>query len=120
MARVTLTEDAEDDFYGLDGATQRIVAKGLIKLETEPAKRGQPLGSRSTGDLTTFRKLVVGKKDYRIIYRVEPSGDVVVVWVIGPRSDEEAYVLAVARMRLHENPAVRSLAESIDELWNDR
>lgn len=41
-----------------------IVFNGLKKLQTEPEKRGSPLGSKLSGNLTTFRKLVVGDHDY--------------------------------------------------------
>ncbi|MGH3684006.1 MAG: type II toxin-antitoxin system RelE family toxin [Pseudonocardiaceae bacterium] len=47
------------------------------------------MGSKLSGNLTTFRKLVVGDRGYRIVYRVDPDGSVVVVWVIGRRSDDE-------------------------------
>ncbi|WP_028924345.1 type II toxin-antitoxin system RelE family toxin [Pseudonocardia acaciae] len=117
MARVILTEEAREDFLDLDGATRRLAAKGLVKLETEPEKRGQPLGRRSTTNLTNFRKLVVGNRSVRIVYQVRPNGDVVVVWVIGRRADNEAYELAMARLRLHGDPAIRSLATSMEELW---
>jgi len=97
--RVQLTAEARADFLALDGHAQRIVAKGLKKLEDEPDKRGSPLGSRRTGNLTTFRKLVVGDRDYRIVYRVDGLATVTVVWVIGHRSDEECYRQAVAPWR---------------------
>lgn len=116
MAKVTLSEEAREDFHDLDGAAQRIVAKALKKLETDPHLRGQPLGNRSGGDLTTFRKLVVGDRDYRIVYRVEPDGTIVVVWVIGRRADGEAYELALSRIRLHGNAAVRELATSLEQI----
>lgn len=74
MTEVRLTADARDDLLGLDGAAQLIVLKALKKLRSEPEKCGAPLGSRSGGNLTTFRKLVVGDRDYRIIYRVDPMG----------------------------------------------
>lgn len=117
MARVQLTEEAREDFQDLDGTAQRVVAKALKKLETDPELRGQPLGNRSTGDLTTFRKLVVGNRDYRIVYRVESDGTVVVIWVIGKRADNEAYELALSRVRMHANPAVRELTNSLEEIW---
>lgn len=117
MAKVVLTEEAREDFRDLDGAAKQIVAKGLVKLKTDPRQRGAPLGNRSTGDLTTFRKLVVGNRDYRIIYRVESDGTVVVVWVIGLRADNEAYELAMSRVRLHADATVRQLAVSLEEIW---
>jgi mRNA interferase RelE/StbE len=117
MARVRLTDEARDDLQDLDRSVQIQVLKGLKKLKTNPEQRGAPLGRRSTSNLTTFRKLVVGDRDYRIIYRVEVDGSVVVVWVIGRRPDGEAYELALTRLRLHENAAVRELAASLEELW---
>jgi mRNA interferase RelE/StbE len=117
MARVTLSEEAREDFFDLDGSARRLVAKALKKLETDPDQRGQPLGNRTGRDLTTFRKLVVGDRDYRIIYRVETDNTVVVVWVIGKRADAEAYELAMSRIRLHDRAAVRQLAASLEEIW---
>lgn len=120
MAKVQLTEEAREDFRDLDRAAKRIVAKGLKKLETDPHLRGAPLGSRAGGDLTTFRKLVVGDRDHRIVYRIEADGTVVVVWVIGKRADGEAYELAMSRLRLHRDPTVRALSTSLEELWKGR
>jgi mRNA interferase RelE/StbE len=117
MAEIFLTEDARDDLYDLDGAMQKAVLKALKKLRTEPEKRGTPLGSKAGGNLTTFRKLVVGDRDFRIVYRVEPDGSVVVVWVIARRSDDEVYHLAVSRLQMHSAQAAQEFAVVLDELW---
>jgi mRNA interferase RelE/StbE len=50
MARVKLTEDAREDLRDLDGSARTLVFKVLKKLESEPEKRGTPLG---TGPATT-------------------------------------------------------------------
>lgn len=118
MAKVQLSEEARNDFFDLDGSARRLVAKALKKLESDPHLRGQPLGSRASGDLTTFRKLVVGDRDYRIIYRIDPDGTVVVVWVIGKRADGEAYELAMARLRMHSDATVRELAIGLEQIWD--
>lgn len=118
VARVLLSEEAREDFHDLDGAAQRLVAKALKKLETDPHLRGQLLGSRAGGDLTTFRMLVVGNRDYRIVYRIHPDGTVVVVWVIGRRADAEAYEMAMSRIRLHHDAAVRELVTSLEQVWD--
>jgi mRNA interferase RelE/StbE len=76
------------------------------------------LGSKLGGNLTTFRKLVVGDRDYRIVYRIDPDGSVVVVWVIGRRTDDEVYQLAIARLRLHPDQAAREFAVALDEIWH--
>ncbi|THJ68436.1 type II toxin-antitoxin system RelE/ParE family toxin [Arthrobacter echini] len=99
MASVQLTDDAREDLLGLDGSARKIVLKTLLKLEDQPESRGQPLGSRKTGNLTGLRKLVVGDRDYRIVYRVEDDGTVWVIWVIGRRADDEVYALALARLK---------------------
>ena len=117
MARVQLTDEAVEDLADLDGSPRRAVFKALKKLQTEPEQRGAPLGRRSGGNLTTFRKLVVGNRDYRIVYRVEPDGSVVVVWVIARRSDDEVYQLAVSRLRLHTSTAAQEFVAVLDELW---
>lgn len=113
MAEVVLTDDAVEDLRELDGSARKLVGKALKKLEASPEQRGEPLGSRSGGNLTTFRKLVVGDRDYRIVYRIEQDGTVVVVWVIGKRADEECYTLACSRLRLHGD---RDMAEAAQEL----
>ncbi|PRX44237.1 mRNA interferase RelE/StbE [Prauserella shujinwangii] len=113
MARVQLTDDAREDLRDLDGSARVVVLKALRKLEHEPEKRGEPLGSRPGGDLTTFRKLVVGNRAFRIVYRVEADGTAVVVWVIGPRADAECYNLAVARLRMHGDRELARLARML-------
>lgn len=117
-ARVTFTDDAWDDWCDLDRSAQLTVGKAIAKLETDPHLRGAPLGNRSDGSLTSFRKLPAGRrKEYRVVYRVDPDGTVVVIWVIGLRANDEAYKMARARLRLDPNPAVRALIDSLDELW---
>ena len=118
MTRVKLTEEALEDLQDLDGSARLLVLKAIKKLETAPEQRGAPLGSRSSGNLTTFRKLVVGKKHYRVVYRIEPDGDIVIVWVIAPRGDNEAYELALSRIRLHSEARVRAIANDLEQLWS--
>ena len=111
--RVVLTSDAREDFRDLDGSSRKVVAKALKKLETEPEKRGATLGARESGDLSTYRKLVVGNRDYLIVYRVDPDGSVCVIWVIAKRSDDEVYNLAVARLAGVEQTEVVTQLRSV-------
>lgn len=97
MAAVELMRDAKEDFESLDGSVKKIVGKALVKLRSNPEQRGAPLGSQNTGNLTGYRKLVVGNRTYRIVYEVLSDGSVCVVWVIAGRSDDECYDLAVTR-----------------------
>jgi mRNA interferase RelE/StbE len=119
LPRVQLTADAREDLRDLDGSTRKAVLKAIKKLESEPEERGQPLGSRQSGNLTTFRKLVVGDRDYRVIYRIEQDGTIVVVWVVGRRADQECYELAMSRLRLHADPRLAGAAEQLlRESWS--
>ena len=118
MAQVYLTDEAREDLRDLDGSARCRVIKAMKKLEVQPEQRGEPLGSQVTGDLTTFRKLVVGDREFRIIYRVEQDGRVCVVWVIGRRVDRECYALAVSRLQLYVGrPHAEHLQAALDEIW---
>ncbi len=118
MARVLLTAEAREDIRDLDGTARKVVLKALKKLEEDPGKRGSPLGSQDA-NLITFRKLVVGNRDYRVIYRVERDGTVVVVWVVARRADRECYATAIGRLETHSNDPkmVRELTELIENVW---
>jgi mRNA interferase RelE/StbE len=113
MGRVHLTQEAADDVRDLDGSPRGLVLKALKKLETDPELRGQPLGSNIGGNLSTFRKLVVGNRDYRIVYRCIENNEAAVVMVVAKRADNEVYDLAVARLQLHEDPKMRELANNL-------
>ena len=55
-----------------------------------------------------------------MVYRLDADGTVVVVWVIGKRADSEAYELAMSRLRMHENPTIRSLADNLKDIWDEQ
>ncbi len=114
---MTLYPDAVEDIADLDGSEQRQVFKALHKLKTEPEKRGGPLGS----GLTTFRKLVVGNRQIRIVYRVEANGDATVVWVVASRTDNECYNLAMSRLALYTGEeAKKALGELVEEVFGQK
>lgn len=117
MANVVLTGEAREDIRDLDGTSRRVVLKALKKLESEPDKRGGPLGSKSGGNLTTFRKLVVGDRDFRIVYRVEKDGTVCVIWVVAKRAESECYDLAMSRLKLYQGDLAREMEKLIEEAW---
>ncbi|WP_081809749.1 type II toxin-antitoxin system RelE family toxin [Amycolatopsis keratiniphila] len=115
MARVYLTDDAKEDLRDFDGSARKIIIKALAKLKENPEQRGQPLGSRTQNNLTTFRKLVIGDRAYRAVYRVENDGTVAVIWVIKERADNECYEIAVSRLRLHGDREMADLATNLLE-----
>jgi mRNA interferase RelE/StbE len=58
---------------------------------------------------------VVGNRQFRIVFRVEADGTVVVVWVIASRVDGECYDLAMACVALHGHSEVASRLKEVVE-----
>ncbi|QAY70715.1 type II toxin-antitoxin system RelE family toxin [Xylanimonas protaetiae] len=118
-ARILLLDEAKEDLRDLNGTARRIIAKGIEKLRTEPAQRGAPVGSRSAGNSTGLRRLVVGNREFRIVYDVRDDGTIVVVWVIERRVDDEVYRLAVSRLETYRADPQKSviLRQMLDTAW---
>lgn len=116
MADITFLDEAIEDLENLDGSAQRLVL-GKLRLLAEDPEAGKPLGRTTTGNLTGFRKLVVGDRAYRIVYRIEDDGTVCVVWVIGPRADDRCYETTLERLReLGDTPQAKRLADALEGL----
>lgn len=118
MAEVLLLREADEDFQALDGSAKLIVLNALRKLVNSPEQRGQPLGSNLGGNLTGYRRAIVGNRTYRIVFRVEDDNTVAIVSVIAKRADDEVYKIALARLQLHEDEDIRSLAVPLSSLLN--
>lgn len=115
MTEVTFTDAAIDDLRRIGpDAVPKVLKKVLILLDSPEA--GYPLG----GELTGFRKLVVGRNTWRIVYRVlnEKQIEICEVWAIGARADAEVYAEATVRVRASSGqlPEVRQLADVIERL----
>ncbi|WP_186293233.1 type II toxin-antitoxin system RelE/ParE family toxin [Brevibacterium aurantiacum] len=120
-ARVRLTEDAITDLHRLwkkDPQIVRDVFAKMILLERSP-QAGQPL----LGDLVPFRKLTVGNRHWRIIWRHSvdedhrPVLEIAEVWAIGARSDSEIYAEMKSRtdkLKRHGNPNAKPLVEILE------
>jgi mRNA interferase RelE/StbE len=92
---VRLTDDAVEDLQTLFKADPQIVRwalKKMIQLERDP-NAGDPL----LGGLIGYRKITVGDRDWRVVWRVvqDKAGDfrveVAEVWAVGYRKDSEVY-----------------------------
>lgn len=113
MPEIVFTDAAIDDLRRLGpDVVPRVLKKVSILFQDSTA--GAPLG----GELTGFRKLVVGRNHWRIVYRVVDQDVVEIceVWCVGARSDAEVYAEASSRVAAGEKPAVARLAEVIDRL----
>lgn len=117
-AEVWLTDPAVEDLRRLDGAALVWALKKMLLLERDP-DAGEPL----LGALIGYRKLVVGNRDWRLIWRttVDARGSLVVeiaeVWAVGARSDAEVYDEMTRRVAtLADAPVRRSLSDIIEQL----
>lgn len=89
------TDAAIEDLVALQRKNRQALGwamKKFVLIERDP-EAGSPLG----GGLHGFRKLTLGDRDWRIIWRVthEETGRVIVdigeVWAVGARKDAEVY-----------------------------
>jgi mRNA interferase RelE/StbE len=99
----------EDDLRHIGRPDIPAIFKKLTLLETD-VHAGPPLG----GDLTGFRRLVVGRNTYRIVYRIRDAViEVCEVWAVGQRRNDEVYTEATRRVRMAADarPELLSLAE---------
>lgn len=118
-----LTEDAVDDLRRLhkkDPQILRDVFAKMLLLERSTGA-GEPL----VGALIGFRKIVVGDRDWRIVWREtvdeahDPVLEIAEVWAAGARADSEIYAEMTLRLEKLENsghPQARPLAEVIEQL----
>ncbi|MEW1843100.1 type II toxin-antitoxin system RelE/ParE family toxin [Nonomuraea angiospora] len=93
MSDVVFTAPAVDDLRRIG---PDVVLKEILLLLDNP-EAGYPLG----GDLTGFRKLVVGRNPWRVVYRItdDKSVEICEVWAVGERADTGVYAEAKARVR---------------------
>lgn len=92
--------------------------KKCLMLERDPEA-----GEALRGALIGYRKLTVGDRDWRVVWRVthddegRPVVDVAEVWALGARSDDEVYEEMSSRVAtLSATPVTIPLAQAIERL----
>lgn len=86
------------EFLTLDGHLRKLVAKQLLKIETQPLL-GKPLGNKQGFDLTGYRKLYVDSKRVRIIYTITEKTVTISIIAIGKRNKMRVYKNAFDRKK---------------------
>jgi mRNA interferase RelE/StbE len=113
--RVELTDDALEDLarYATSGNLPLFLKK-LIRLEEVGKDAGLPLGRGLTG----WRKIVVGDRNWRIIFTTDPGETVATIWVIGDRDEDVCYDEALRRVEAlgKDRPEAVSLAAAMFQL----
>lgn len=115
--RVELIDDAIADLakYAESGNLKMFFAK-LLEIEQNGSGAGEPLGR----DLTGWRKITVGNRDWRIVFHVDKREEVATVCVIGDREDGVCYEEARKRVEEVKDTDAASLAESMMTLFGSR
>lgn len=117
--RVELMREAIDDLRGY-AATGNLPLffRKLLRLEEIGRDAGLPLG----GGLTGWRKIVVGDRTWRIVFKMTVDETVATVWVIGDRADAACYDEARRRVSAlgDTKPQAISLAAAMFELGENR
>jgi len=118
MAEVVFTDDALEDLRRLGPDIVPKVLKKVRILRENPAA-GYPLGGEPSG----FRKLVVGRNTWRIVYRIkdDTSVEICEVWAVGARADSQVYAAALTRVKAAgqdrpEAAGLVRLAEVIEQI----
>jgi mRNA interferase RelE/StbE len=116
---VRLTDDAVDDLGVLFTADPQIVRwalKKMLQIERDPNA-----GEALLGGLIGYRKITVGDRDWRIVWRVvedEAGGyllEVAEVWAVGYRKDSEVYAEIQARVdAAGSSPRTKALTEVLE------
>ena len=117
-ACVRLTAPAFSDIEALlkkDPQIVRWALKKMLLLERNP-EAGEPL----LGSLVGWRKLTVGDRDWRVVWRVSTDADgritvtIAEVWAVGARTDSEVYAEMTKRVAAAgQSPTTLALAEVV-------
>lgn len=115
--RVELIDEVIVDLADLaESGHLRQFFKKLLDIEANGSQAGIPLGR----DLVGWRKLTVGNRNWRIVFRVDEDESVATVCVVGDREDAACYEEAQRRAQQIKDADATSLAASMIELLGTR
>jgi mRNA interferase RelE/StbE len=118
-AHVRFTDAAIEDLKRLhkkDPQIVRSILKKCLLIEENPYA-----GKRLLGNLIGYRRLVVGNRDWRIVWRVIEAADLLVdiaeIWAAGARADDDVYREMKERIAtMPDDPLTVSLGEVVELL----
>lgn len=115
--RVELIDEAVVDLAEhAESGMLRSFLKKLLEIEEHGENAGEPLGKNLVG----WRKITVGNRNWRIVFRVDPENTTATICVIGDREDGACYEEAQRRAKQARNADATSLAETMMDLWGSR
>ncbi len=96
---VSFTHDADNDFAALDNTQRLVVFKAIKKVASNPKPRPDGYGKPLAGKLSGCCKIKLRDYGIRIIYKlVPPDSENMNIIIIGMRSDNEVYDIALDRV----------------------
>lgn len=115
--RVELIDEVIVDLADLaESGNLKQFFKKLLEIEAHGSQAGEPLGR----DLVGWRKITVGNRNWRIVFRVDKDEAVATICVIGDREDAACYEEAQRRAQQAKDADATSLAASMIELLGSR
>lgn len=104
MWEIVYIEAAVKDLQDLDGPVRKQVLRAIEKVAQNPQPKseggyGNPLGNRNGLNLTGYMKIKLRDAGIRVVYRIEEVNGVMRIIIIGARSDDEVYRLAMQRIQ---------------------
>jgi mRNA interferase RelE/StbE len=115
--RVELIDEAVTDLAGIaEGGMLKRFLRKLVEIEDKGSGAGEALGRNLVG----WRKLTVGDRNWRIVFRVDRAETVATICVIGDREDSLCYEEAKRRAERVDDADVSSLAESMLDVMGSR
>lgn len=100
--RIDWLDDAKKDLKQLDRAAQEQVIRGITRVSANPLPQseggyGKPLRNDSRMKLAGLCKVKFRELGIRVVYKAVRRNDVMLIIVVGVRSDDKAYEDAAKR-----------------------
>jgi mRNA interferase RelE/StbE len=115
--RVELIDEAVVDLADLaEGGNLKQFFRELVEIEANGSQAGEPLGQNLVG----WRKITVGNRNWRIVFRVNDDETVATICVVGDREDAACYEEAQRRAEQVKDADATSLAASMMDLIGTR
>lgn len=104
MWKIEIIDAAQADLRKLDNSARQQVYRAIDKVAQNPQPKneggyGEPLGNKGSLDLRGYLKIKLRASGIRVVYRVEEIDGIMRIIIVGARSDDEVYRLAVQRIQ---------------------
>ena len=101
---LTFLDEALSDLKALDGSVRKRIVKAIEKVRTNPLPKseggyGNPLGNQHGYNLTGLLKIKLRADGIRVVYKLIRQDDLMLVVVVGVRTDNEVYKAAAERRK---------------------